>query len=77
MAKFEISKQHHLVSAIIIKSEFIKSNPKTTFYQDYEKFVTEKIKTELYSNIDKKKYIVILASMKLFTSLLYNYTSIK
>ena len=49
-----ISDQQHLVGAIL-KSDFIKRNQKTKFYQDHKKFEIEKFKTELYSNIDKKE----------------------
>ena len=43
-----ISDHHHLVASIL-KSEFIKGNPKTKFYRDYKKFEFEKFKTDLYS----------------------------
>ena len=53
----EISEHHHLV-AIILKSEFIKGNPKTKSYRDYKKFDTEKFRAELYSRpVELKKIL--------------------
>ena len=55
----------------------MEGNPKTKFYRDYEKFDTEKIKTELYSNINKKEVYCYFCFHEAFTNLLHKYNPIK
>ena len=57
-AEVGISNHHHLVVAIL-KNKFSKGNPKNKFYRDYKKFDFGKFKTELYSNIDKKRGVLL------------------